>query len=321
LRIFHSIRNRKTLTVVLFHRVLPVTDIRWKQADMDWTVSDVFYEDCLRFFKKYYNPVSLEDIERFSNEGVALPDHAILITFDDGWSDNYEYAAEINKRNNIKPLMFVTTSAIGTKILSWQESLYSAWRINKLPPDLIRQLASLINLKTGDILETETDIRTFINAFQNASSEIKSEVARLTETLTENLPGNNQMLSLEQLKALAETDFSMGTHGVIHEPYTQVKSALDDMQACKNQLIKITGQQQATSMSFPHGQKNDELIAKAVEAGYKTIFTGRTRLNKVTRQTTNVLGRFNIEQGDLESANGRLIPAEMALYLFKPLIE
>lgn len=288
---------------------------------MDWTVSDVFYEDCLKFFNKHYNPVTLEDIECFMNEGTELPDHSILITFDDGWSDNYEYATTINKRNNIKPLMFVTTSAISKKILSWQEALYSAWRIDQLSPDLIKQLASLIGLETDNTLKTESDIRTFINAFQNSASNIKSEVACLTEDLTNNLPGNNQMLSFEQLKKLAEKDFSMGTHGVVHEPYTQVSSALDDMQTCKIQLAEMIDQQQITSMSFPHGQKNDELIVKAVEAGYKTIFTGRTRLNKVTKQTTNVLGRFNIEQGDLESENGRLIPAEMALYLFRPQIE
>ncbi|HET6861730.1 MAG TPA: hypothetical protein VFH91_01745, partial [Pyrinomonadaceae bacterium] len=41
LEIYHRFRNRNTLTIVVFHRVLAVDDDRWVDAHPEWVVSDV----------------------------------------------------------------------------------------------------------------------------------------------------------------------------------------------------------------------------------------------------------------------------------------
>ncbi len=316
LSLFHKVRNRKTLTVIMLHRVLSINDIRWKQADMDWTLSDIFYQDCLCFFNKHYNIISLDDINLFINKGTPLPDYALLVTFDDGWSDNYDYALDISQDNNINPLLFVTTSSIGKKILSWQEALYSAWKVDLLSPSLIESISNLINYPKK-VIYNEKDIYGFINVIQASSSKIKTEVRELAYNLAGALPGKKQMLSVGELKKLFDHGFSMGTHGVIHEPYTQVKSALDDMIKSKEQLSNMISSTNVTSMSFPHSQLNDSLINLAVEAGYTTLFTGDICLNRMKRSSYCILGRLNIDQSDFLSANGHLIPSAMAIYLFK----
>jgi len=118
LRLVNKIRNKHTLTVVLFHRVLPKNDIRWPQSDKCWSVSDNVFDACLAFFIRHYNVIRLDDISAFLEDGKPLPHNALLITFDDGWSDNLQYAVDITNQHSIKPLLFVTTSAIGTRILS-----------------------------------------------------------------------------------------------------------------------------------------------------------------------------------------------------------
>lgn len=311
----HNKRNKDTLTVLLFHRVLPVSDERWPQADMDWTVSDEFFKDCLRFFKKHYNVVSQKDVEAFHEQGIALPEKALLITFDDGWSDNLQYALPILKEFNIRPLLFVTTGAIGTQILSWQETLYSAWRIHMLTDDVVQQLADLLDIE-ANMPESENAIRQLVNQLQNESDEIKLKAAEISAQLLSDIP-DHQMLTQDELNQLYKGGFDMGTHGVRHEPYTQSKNPKQEMEDSRQQLSELLSNEKPVTMSFPHGRVTEELIKDASQAGYKMIYTGRTVLNKPVRKDYSVLGRFNIEQCDLENANGRLSPEMMALYLFR----
>lgn len=317
---FHTARNKNTLTVVLFHRVLPVDDARWKQADMDWTVSDIFYNDCLVFFNRHYNVISYDDLEQSINSSIPLPDRALLVTFDDGWSDNIDYAEKISRLNQVRPLLFVTTSSIGKKILSWQEALYSSWRMGLLSDEWVRKISSLAEID-DEIIKNESHIRLFINTLQKSSSDIKEKFKKSISELEASLPGKNQMLNASELKKLYRSGFSMGTHGVIHEPYNQIESALRDMRESRNQLAEIIDASPATSMSFPHGVENHTLIESAIEAGYTSIFTGRSHLNKLKYNEINVYGRFNIEQCDLEDPSGRLNYSKMALYLFRRAIK
>ena len=59
---YHRVRNGGHLTVLTFHRVLPPDDPRWPEADPDWTVSVDQFADTVRFAKRHYNVVSLDDV-------------------------------------------------------------------------------------------------------------------------------------------------------------------------------------------------------------------------------------------------------------------
>jgi hypothetical protein len=91
---YHWFRNRRVLTVVIFHRVLPASDVRRQTADLDWTVSDVFFRSCLQFFVKHYHVVGMNEVWKSLNGQGTLPDRALLITLDDGWADTEEYALQ-----------------------------------------------------------------------------------------------------------------------------------------------------------------------------------------------------------------------------------
>lgn len=79
-----------------------------------------------------YTPISYYDLmDHFTNK-TKLPEKPIIITFDDGYYDNYLYAYPIFKEKNIKATIFVTTAIMGNKtddgrtdkyekMLSWEE--------------------------------------------------------------------------------------------------------------------------------------------------------------------------------------------------------
>ena len=62
-----------------------------------------------------YNAVSMEEYYMYRTEGTALPKNPVLITFDDGYVGNYEYAYPLLKKYNTKAVIFVITSRVGAR--------------------------------------------------------------------------------------------------------------------------------------------------------------------------------------------------------------
>ena len=70
-----------------------------------------------------YHVISLDQFIRHQNEGAALPDKPVLITFDDGYLDNYTDAFPLLKERKMPALIFIITDYIGTQqnYMTWEQ--------------------------------------------------------------------------------------------------------------------------------------------------------------------------------------------------------
>ena len=60
-----------------------------------------------------YHTITMDELYEYVTNGTALPDKPVLITFDDGYIDNYQHAFPILKEYNMKATLFMITSAFG----------------------------------------------------------------------------------------------------------------------------------------------------------------------------------------------------------------
>lgn len=82
------------------------------EEDRPISVSLRNFEQQIAYLKKKVDILSVDDlISRLSNIGKIEKD-AVVITFDDGYRDNYLNAYPILKRYNIPPVIFITTGLI-----------------------------------------------------------------------------------------------------------------------------------------------------------------------------------------------------------------
>lgn len=61
-----------------------------------------------------FNTVTVDDLIDYVEKGTKLPKNPILITFDDGYLDNYQIAFPILKKYNMKATIFVIGSSVGS---------------------------------------------------------------------------------------------------------------------------------------------------------------------------------------------------------------
>ncbi|HHT97710.1 MAG TPA: polysaccharide deacetylase family protein [Clostridiales bacterium] len=82
-----------------------------------WNSSTVspakFEEDMIALKGAGYTTILPEDIINHKDNSVALPPKPLMITFDDGYSSNYELAFQTLKKHNMKAVIHVVTSSRG----------------------------------------------------------------------------------------------------------------------------------------------------------------------------------------------------------------
>jgi peptidoglycan/xylan/chitin deacetylase (PgdA/CDA1 family) len=100
--------------VLMYHMVDTRVDAH-DLISLHLTVMAPAFEDQLRLLRHAgYRPASLEDIWSGFN-GRTPPAHAIVLTFDDGYEDNYTVAFPLLKKYGWTGTFFVVTSTIGTR--------------------------------------------------------------------------------------------------------------------------------------------------------------------------------------------------------------
>ncbi len=73
-----------------------------------------------------YTPITYAEFTDASKNGTKLPEKPILITFDDGYQSNYEYAYPVLKELGIKATIFVITSRMGDYTVTYPHFTWEA---------------------------------------------------------------------------------------------------------------------------------------------------------------------------------------------------
>ena len=69
-----------------------------------------------------YNSINTDQLYDYMTNGTPLPENPILITFDDGYEDNYQYAYPILKKYGFTGTIFIITDLVGKpNYLTWEQ--------------------------------------------------------------------------------------------------------------------------------------------------------------------------------------------------------
>ncbi|WP_198372232.1 polysaccharide deacetylase family protein [Roseomonas rosulenta] len=257
-RLWHRWRNHAALTVVMFHRVLPPEDSRFAGANPTYTVTPGELDRYLGFFRRFYSVVSLGDVERAA-EGAALPPCPLLITFDDGWQDNAEYALPVLRAHGMPAVLFVATGHVGREDGFWQEEVFDRIAAGAPQDDGWRAadaaVAELQALPAGE------------------------RARRITALAPRALP--RRMADAQELREMQQGGISIGGHGESHEPLTAVPDASAEFLRCRERLAELGLGGARPAFSFPHGRWTPRLVEAARAAGFGLCFTSEAELTPV----------------------------------------
>ncbi|HRE40824.1 MAG TPA: polysaccharide deacetylase family protein [Ignavibacteria bacterium] len=156
----------KGLPVLLYHKIS-------ESISDDLTVSVSMFEDQIKYLKQEnYNSVSLSELINYVYHNSPLPENPVIISFDDGYLNNLEYALPVLKKYNFKSVIFLPVKFINDKN-KWDEG-------NEL-------LLSASQISTMSNENFEFGIHSFSHTnFKNLTSkEIENEITQSINTLND----------------------------------------------------------------------------------------------------------------------------------------
>lgn len=96
--------TRHVVPVLMYHSIgIPRTD-----RDRLNTISPARFEQHLAFIKRHgYRVLSLDEYYSYASQKIKFPPKSLVITFDDGYEDNYTHAYPVLKKYRVPATIFV----------------------------------------------------------------------------------------------------------------------------------------------------------------------------------------------------------------------
>ena len=288
LSLYRCLGGKRNPVILNYHRVLgPAAHSEAVPAGM--VVRPQTFEKHLRYLKCRYQVVSMEQLieSRERNEPTGRP--LCVITFDDGWRDNYEEALPLLRRYGLPATLFISTGFMGNGQTPWFYRLgYVLHALAGISDDRSTALRSnaqldlpeaLVDWLAGSTLARQRDIEAVIEATKTLpGAELEAVVERLRlllassdETVNSNVEA---MLDWQQIREMAASSFEIGSHGVTHLILTQIpepamKAEVVESKRCiEEQLGQSIG-----GFSYPNGDYSDDIEALVRAAGYRYACT------------------------------------------------
>jgi Polysaccharide deacetylase len=103
--------NRHHTVILAYHGVLTGSDTRYSYLNYNFICAELF-ERQIRHICRKYRPISLSRLIAALEQNERPPDRAIVITFDDGFANNYSVAFHILQKYSVPFTVFLTTGMI-----------------------------------------------------------------------------------------------------------------------------------------------------------------------------------------------------------------
>ncbi len=115
----------KGVLIFNYHRVGRLSGEMPFDHDVYSATQEGFAEQ-MAFLKRYFDVVGPAELDRVSREPAG---RTVMVTFDDGYRDNFELAFPVLRDQKVPATFFITTSFLDEGVLAWWDEI--AWMIRR----------------------------------------------------------------------------------------------------------------------------------------------------------------------------------------------
>ena len=267
---YNACFNRPIGYIYMFHMVRPKGDLLAPIEEL--RVSPDFFEAFLKEQKKNLEFISIGDVPSRMASYKKGDKPFGVVTFDDGYEDNYTYAYPILKKLNIPFVIYVSAGLVNDHTPIWNYPLIIE-RIIKMNSELNINGHRYICATEEQKSEVFRQLKGLL--FSLPYAHLQEDFKHLfAEYLSDDVFPRNT-LTWEQIAELSKDPLcTIGSHTMTHcrLTITDIASLQYELGESKNLLEQHIGKL-VTHLSYPYGWKSDvsaEAISFARKVGYKT---------------------------------------------------
>jgi peptidoglycan/xylan/chitin deacetylase (PgdA/CDA1 family) len=272
-------KKLKNKTIVLtYHRILPF-EFRDSSFSHNAIMTDpANFEMQLQVINKYFKVINTLTLSKTLDNPKETIKTQCLITFDDGWSDNYAYAFPLLQKYECEAVIFVPLEYVSSNDTFWQEKLgFLVWKAIELKTDRSNKLMDKLGIHINSDVKSDkqTEIKNYVRTLKSKTySEIEGIIKAFTTLL--NSDGGSPIdkhMSWDQLIELADNGITIGSHACSHKILTKLnKEDVNQELIHSKSVLEKRLQTDISTIAYPNGDYNQEIGYLAKKAGYKYGF-------------------------------------------------
>lgn len=295
----------RELPVLVYHRILDISsEFRFDAELVDASVDHFRWQ--MQYLKKHFTPITFLQLKEYLDGNADLPPRPVIVSFDDGFDDNYHNAFPILKETGVPATLFLTTGHIGTDETFWYDWL--AYLILNTSSSYFSITALQIHHKMpADLPGRRKILYACVEALKRVSNEQRLAVLKELSCdygadyadANEEIKHMSKPLSWVQCQEMREAGIEFGSHSVSHPILTSLSSQeLYYELAESKRVIEEKLNQKVIALAFPNGHLvnfNQEIIDLALTLGYDFCASYVGDINKLSNLNRGLLDRITPE--------------------------
>jgi peptidoglycan/xylan/chitin deacetylase (PgdA/CDA1 family) len=293
--------------VFVYHRVT-ADDEQNPCAISHMHVTQSSFDRQLGALRQLFRVVPMSELRSILDGTRPLEEHVALVTFDDGYRDNYDGALPILMRYQVPATFFLSIGFVDERRSFWFDRLADALRAWDRRPGDRERLRSMMPaplmaafdapLRSAERLERAAHFL--------ATLPVQERRALMKRLLPELVPptdaSRSRPLSWGEVQRMRELGMEVGGHGISHTSLTRMSS--DEIDAEVRESLQRVGRrigERVTAFAYPNGSADPEVARLARAAGAELGFTRTPGANRCDDNPL-LLGRFTVSEQSSRSA-------------------
>jgi len=280
------IRHRGRVVILTYHRVVSDHMVRDELIQPGMYVREQSFESHITYLRKRFHIISLDELlDLWQTNRLKSHRSYCVITFDDGWKDNYQFAFPVLKKYRIPATIFLATDFIGTARRFWPDHmmfLLEMSRQHTTGADDRRAFSTVLAETIGVTLSAKDEI------FRRGESgdpidpdaiiefckgvgvdRIQQIIDRLSRALHVDLPTQRVLLSWNEVREMAGEGVTFGSHSGSHRIMTQIPLSEVKMELIDSRKTMLEqGIKPVPVFCYPNGNFDRDIQELVRGSGY-----------------------------------------------------
>ena len=266
-----NVLRKREVCVLGFHRVLKEEEFQQSRSLGGILLKETTFARMLDHLTTRFSILSLDEFLDGPAPRSDATNPSCLLTFDDGWRDNFETAYPLLRRFRVPATIFLVTGLIGSGQTFWVESLVDAWRDPQRRKQIISSLAS--EARGRDFTQVENVVEYLKHMPSQQRDQLLLRALPGWKESDKTLPVD-QMMSWEHVLEMSRDGIDFGGHTHTHPllSYEDEEVVERELRISK-QIIEEKLGKKVRAFAYPNGTWDPRVRQQVAQAGYDCAFT------------------------------------------------
>lgn len=315
------------LTIVMYHYVRDLVHSRYPRIH---GLQIELFREQVQFLKKNYNFVTVEQIlDAYENNSARdLPEHPVLLTFDDAYKDHFDFVFPYLEHEHIQGAFYAPVKAVTENTILDVNKIH--FILASTPEEKLSQLLGELKCQL-DYYRKDWNLHNFDYYFDKLAVAnrfdpkeiifikrllqvelderlrkiITDDVFQKVVGMDEGMFSRELYMSMDQIKCMVDNGMHFGSHGYDHYWLNSLSKDKQKFEIQKSlEFIKeIGGDTDNWTICYPYGAYDEDTISILKENGCKLGMTTRVGVADLDDKQGDVIFKLpRLDTNDLPKA-------------------